>query len=64
MIKEIGLLTRAGMAVFFPIFKDHENFRNEDYRDLFPAIPFVDKPRGGPQASNEYKQRLLDVSPE
>lgn len=58
MVRDIGLLTRAGMDFFYPIFKDQENFRNERYKDIFPEVPFSDKPRG-PDAAKEYKRRLL-----
>jgi uncharacterized protein (DUF2235 family) len=58
MIRDIGLLTRAGMDFFYPIFKDQENFRNDRYNDIFPDIPFPDKPRG-PDAAKDYKLKLL-----
>jgi hypothetical protein len=61
MIKDIGLLTRDGMSEFYPIFKDQENFRNNDYHDIFPTIPFPNKPRGQ-DAAHEYKRRLVEVS--
>jgi hypothetical protein len=61
MIRDIGLLTREGMADFYPIFKDQENFRNPNYRDIFPTIPFPDKPTGDDPA-HEYKRRLEKVS--
>lgn len=61
IIKDIGLLTRDGMNDFYPIFKDSENFRTEDYHDIFPDIPFPDKPRGE-NAAHEYKTRLEKVS--
>ncbi|KAH7360619.1 hypothetical protein BKA65DRAFT_189578 [Rhexocercosporidium sp. MPI-PUGE-AT-0058] len=57
MIRDIGLLTRTGMNDFYPIFKDQQNFKNESYRDIFPDIPFSNKP-SGPNAVHEYKQRL------
>ncbi|RAL59466.1 hypothetical protein DID88_006582 [Monilinia fructigena] len=56
MISDIGLLTRHGMTNFYAIFKDQENFRNPDYKDIFPELPFPHKPRDG----NEYKKRLVD----
>jgi hypothetical protein len=60
MIRDIGLLTRDGMTDFYPIFKDQENFANDDYHDIFPTIPFSDKPHGR-HAAEEYKQRLEQV---
>lgn len=45
------------MADFYPIFKDQENFRSHRYHDIFPDIPFPNKPRG-PDAGHEYKRRL------
>lgn len=57
MIRDIGLLTRVGMNYFYPIFKDQENFRNYSYHDIFPDIPFRNKPHG-PNAASEYKERL------
>jgi hypothetical protein len=58
IIRDIGLLTRRGMEFFYPIFKDQENFRNDKYHDIFPDIPFPNKPR----SAEEYKQRLEQVS--
>lgn len=60
IIRNIGLLTRRGMEYFYPIFKDQENFRNDKYHDIFPDIPFRDKPVG-PEAAEEYKRRLERV---
>jgi uncharacterized protein (DUF2235 family) len=57
MIKDIGLLTRDGMNEFYPIFKDQENFKNPKYKDIFPDIPFSNKPRGR-KSAEEYKRRL------
>ncbi|PQE16051.1 hypothetical protein CJF32_00004935 [Rutstroemia sp. NJR-2017a WRK4] len=54
MIKDIGLLTREGMNYFYAIFKDQENFRNDDYHDIFPDIPFPNKPKD----AVEYKKKL------
>ncbi|TAQ87874.1 hypothetical protein B7494_g3808 [Chlorociboria aeruginascens] len=59
MIRDIGLLTRKGMDQFYPIFKDQENFRTNNYHDIFPTTPFPNKPRG-PDAAREYKRRLED----
>jgi hypothetical protein len=49
------------MSYFYAIFKDQENFRNPKYHDIFPTIPFPDKPRGD-EAAHEYKRRLEQVS--
>ncbi|PKS11922.1 hypothetical protein jhhlp_001217 [Lomentospora prolificans] len=57
MIGEIGLLTRDGMELFYPIFKDMENWMDSDYNDPFPTLPFSEKPKGA-NASKEYKTRL------
>jgi hypothetical protein len=62
MIQDIGLLTGDGMEYFYPIFKDQQNFRNRDYNDVFPNLPFPDKPEG-PDAAVEYKRRLEQASP-
>lgn len=62
MIDNIGLLTREGMASFYAIFKDQENFRTPSYIDIFPTVPFSDKPRG-PNAARDYKRKLEEVSP-
>lgn len=59
MIRDIGLLTRKGMQSFYPIFKDQENFKNRQYHDIFPDIPFPNKPTN----PEEYKQRLEKVCP-
>ncbi|KAJ5891332.1 uncharacterized protein N7473_007560 [Penicillium subrubescens] len=56
LITEIGLLTSKGMEYLYPIFKDTENFRNPDYKDKFPTIPFPHKPLD----QREYKLRLED----
>lgn len=63
MISEIGLLTLDGMNSFYAIFKDQENFRQQNYHDIFPTTPFPNKPPYGPNRSAEYKQRLLEVNP-
>ncbi|CAG8954480.1 hypothetical protein HYFRA_00004392 [Hymenoscyphus fraxineus] len=60
MIENIGLLTRAGMDSFYAIFKDQENFRTPEYEDMFPNIPFSNKPKG-PHKAREYKNRLEDL---
>ena len=59
-ISEIGLLTREGLELFYPIFKDMEHWRDPDYVDPFPTQPFSEKPKG-PGASEEYKARLERV---
>jgi len=61
MINDIGLLTRDGMSYFYAIFKDQENFNNPRYHDIFPTIPFPNKPRGD-EAAHKYKRRLEQVS--
>ncbi|CAI4211490.1 unnamed protein product [Parascedosporium putredinis] len=45
MIGEIGLLTREGMEMFYPIFKDMENWMDKGYKDQFPTIPLQTSPR-------------------
>ncbi|KAH8791758.1 hypothetical protein F5882DRAFT_83505 [Hyaloscypha sp. PMI_1271] len=57
MIGSMGLLTRTGMSSFYPIFKDYENFMNPHYNDIFPTIPFPNKPKGS-GAAHDYKRRL------
>lgn len=61
MISNLGLLTRRGMELFYPIFKDMENWQTDHYADPFPHIPFDNKPRGD-NAAEEYKNMLLKVS--
>lgn len=56
----MGLLTRSGMDAFYPIFKDYENFLVPHYHDIFPTIPFPEKPKG-PDAAREYRRRLEQV---
>jgi Uncharacterized alpha/beta hydrolase domain (DUF2235) len=60
MIGQLGLLTREGIENFYPIFKDMENWMNEDYDDPFPTIPFENKPQGK-GAADEYRKRLVKV---
>ncbi|KAI9674878.1 MAG: hypothetical protein M1829_003618 [Trizodia sp. TS-e1964] len=43
LIGAIGVLTKAGLADFYAIFKDFENSRNPDYRSKFPDVPFPRK---------------------
>lgn len=63
LIRDIGLLTRSGMDYFYAIFKDNQNSRNPRYRDIFPDVPFSDKPRpgSGPKGRAEYRRRLEQV---
>lgn len=61
MISDLGLLTPAGMEYFYPIFKDMQNWLEEDYNDLFPDLPFPNKPRNhGEKTADEYRERLLE----
>jgi uncharacterized protein (DUF2235 family) len=57
MIASLGLLTREGMEFFYNIFKDMQNWHNDDYDDPFPDKPFQHKPKG-PHAAAEYRSRL------
>jgi uncharacterized protein (DUF2235 family) len=57
MIANLGLLTREGVEHFYPIFKDMQNWENEDYVDPFPGVPFRNKPKGR-NAEVEYRSRL------
>ncbi|KAK0711137.1 hypothetical protein B0H67DRAFT_493268 [Lasiosphaeris hirsuta] len=59
MIANLGLLTRAGMEFFYPIFKDTQNWRTLDYEDPFPGTPFDSKPKGE-DAQPKYQQMLLE----
>ncbi|KAI1393684.1 uncharacterized protein F4822DRAFT_424147 [Hypoxylon trugodes] len=59
MISDLGLLTREGMEFFYPVFKDMQNWMNQDYKDQFPEIPFPDKPKG-PHAAEEYRKKLVE----
>ena len=60
MIHDIGLLTREGMTNFYAIFKDLQNAKNAKYRDIFPTIPFPNKPKGK-HMIERYRKRLLEV---
>ncbi len=62
LIRDIGLLSRGGMEDFYAIFKDIQNSRNKKYHDIFPSIPFPDKPPPGRHMAAEYRERLLEVS--
>jgi hypothetical protein len=62
MIRDIGLLSRGGMVDFYAIFKDVQNSRNKKYHDIFPTVPFPDKPPKGRHFIPEYRERLLEVS--
>jgi len=46
------------MKDFFAIYKDSANRRNPDYHDIFPKIPFENKPTG-PESQNEYREMLV-----
>lgn len=48
------------MEMFYAIFKDVENSLTKDYNDIFPDIPFPDKPSGSRKAKREYKRRLVE----
>lgn len=60
LIGKVGLLTREGLDLFYPIFKDMEHWMDDDYDDPFPSLPFSEKPKGA-GASDEYKARLERV---
>ncbi|PNY27913.1 Uncharacterized protein TCAP_02182 [Tolypocladium capitatum] len=60
MIGDLGLLTREGVEHFYPIFKDMQNWRTDNYVDPFPSSPFPDKPKG-PRAAEEYRARLAKM---
>jgi hypothetical protein len=60
MVGDLGLLTREGIESFYPIFKDMENWMDDDYKDPFPKVPFADKPKGI-KAANAYKKKLEEV---
>jgi hypothetical protein len=60
MVSDLGLLTREGMAYFYPVFKDMQNWMDPGYTDPFPALPFPDKPKGV-GAANAYRDRLVDA---
>ena len=62
MIRDIGLLNREGMDDFYAIFKDIQNSRNTKYHDIFPTVPFPNKPFPGRHFIPEYRERLLEVS--
>ena len=57
IISNLGLLTREGVEQFYPIFKDMQNWMNDDYVDPFPDQPFANKPKGS-HAADEYRARL------
>lgn len=58
LIGTVGILTRAGMAYFYAIFKDYQNNRNPDYEDPFPNVPFPNKPN---IRDPEYLDELVRV---
>jgi uncharacterized protein (DUF2235 family) len=54
LIGVVGLLTKAGMADFFVIFKDYQNSWDPEYRSEFPNVPFRNKPNArDPQYASE-----------
>lgn len=59
MIADLGLLTREGMAFFYPVFKDMQNWQTKNYKDPFPGIPFENKPRGE-TAAEDYRRMLVE----
>ncbi|KAH8164145.1 hypothetical protein CIB48_g4094 [Xylaria polymorpha] len=59
MVSDLGLLTREGMEYFYPIFKDMQNWSNEQYDDPFPTMPFTNKPKGE-NAASVYCERLIE----
>ena len=44
LIGVMGLLTKAGMADFYAIFKDYQNSWDPSYRPEYPNVPFRNKP--------------------
>jgi len=50
------------MEEFYPIFKDQQNFRTLKHKDMFPDLPFSDKPSGY-DAPKRYRQMLEEVIP-
>ncbi|KAG7111977.1 hypothetical protein HYQ44_010172 [Verticillium longisporum] len=61
IISKLGLLTREGVEMFYPIFKDMQNWKSpqggKKYRDKFPDKPFSNKPHGD-GAAEIYRARL------
>lgn len=57
IISNLGLLTREGVESFVPIFKDMQHWKDDVYLDPFPAIPFVNKPKGE-EAADAYRAKL------
>ncbi|MCJ1434448.1 hypothetical protein MMC27_003816 [Xylographa pallens] len=55
LIADLGLLTRAGMTSFYPIFKDWENQVKEGYVSPWPDLPFPKKP---PFSDPRYTKEL------
>lgn len=45
------------MESFVPVFRDMQNWKNPDYRDPLPNLPFSGKPKGD-NAADTYRQRL------
>ncbi|KAH6693654.1 hypothetical protein F5X68DRAFT_258536 [Plectosphaerella plurivora] len=59
MIAKLGLLTREGIDYFYPIFMDMKRW-NCGGEDLFPSVPFADKPQG-PDAAEKYRAKLEEL---
>ncbi|KAK0673845.1 hypothetical protein QBC41DRAFT_391244, partial [Cercophora samala] len=59
MISDVGLLTREGMEHFYPVCKDRQHWRDEEYKDPFPNAPFGGKPRGE-GAPRRYREMLVE----
>lgn len=45
LIASVGLLTRAGLAEFYPIFKDWENQLDDGYVSRWPDKPYPNHPK-------------------
>jgi hypothetical protein len=58
LIKDIGILTKTGLADFFIIFKDWQGGRVRGYQSPWPDIPFPNKPNA---KSPEYLADLVKV---
>ncbi|KAI0480252.1 hypothetical protein GGR56DRAFT_261940 [Xylariaceae sp. FL0804] len=60
LISDIGLLTREGMKHFYVVFKDMQHWKDLDYKDDSPNVPFPQKPRGV-NAEHIYRERLVEL---
>ncbi|KAJ6781493.1 hypothetical protein PWT90_06309 [Aphanocladium album] len=60
IISNLGLLTREGMESFVPVFKDMQHWKDMDYDDPLPNMPFSNKPKGE-DAAETYRQRLEEL---